>query len=550
MIKKLFNLIPSLASTKRYSLSFLNLSQSLGVINDNVFKFSMAFLLIDALGKQNATAILAATGAIYVIPFLLFSSSAGILADRFSKQKLLVCIKILETVLMACAIVAFATKTVAGCYLILFVLSIHSALFSPSKYGIIAELVPKESVSKANGLITSCTYLSIILGTFLASFLTEVTSHNFILIAIFCLALAVIGLVAALAIYPTTPQGSKTTVNLLVIREIFKTLKSTTSTPHLLPSILGSSYFLMIGAFTQLNIIPFAITALQLNEVAGGYLFLTSALGIACGSFLAGKLSKNRAELGLSCLSGIGITLFFFTLSLFSSSLVIVIFSLFFMGLCGGCFIIPFDTFTQLFSQNNKRGQTIAAANFLSFLGVLIASCLLYVLNNICSFTPAASFGIISLMTLIVTLFFNSILSDLSIPYLCKLLIPRFTSFIPPPPDRIHSLKDPILILENATWAHALKVATCCPSIHFLVPKSSPLWNSLLRFIRAIEGIDHDPLSAALAAKREGTILCLLLDTPYTHTKQSASFTSLFKKSTPPLYHVRLTDTTLSFTPH
>src|SRR5579862_3747726 len=79
-----------------YSLAMLNITQFLGVINDNLFKLVMAYFLIDTLGKEFASPVLSATGAIYVIPFLLFSSSAGIVADRFSKQKLLVIMKIVE----------------------------------------------------------------------------------------------------------------------------------------------------------------------------------------------------------------------------------------------------------------------------------------------------------------------------------------------------------------------------------------------------------------------------------------------------------------------
>ena len=122
-LRRLFSKIPSFSQSGRYSLTFLNFTQFFGVINDNLFKFVMAFLLIDALGHDKASSILSATGAIYVIPFLLFSSSAGILADRFSKQKLLVVMKIAEMILMILAIFAFSYKSVWGCYTLLFILS-------------------------------------------------------------------------------------------------------------------------------------------------------------------------------------------------------------------------------------------------------------------------------------------------------------------------------------------------------------------------------------------------------------------------------------------
>ena len=121
--------------------------------------------------------------------------------------------KLAEILLMALAIVAFSTKSIWGCYTLLFFLSTHSAMFGPSKYGIIAELVPSDYVSRANRIITSFTYLAIITGTFLASFLTEITDHRFVLIAIFCLVVALAGFVSSLAIKPTprkTPKQKST----------------------------------------------------------------------------------------------------------------------------------------------------------------------------------------------------------------------------------------------------------------------------------------------------------------------------------------------------
>ena len=82
----------------RYSLACLNAAQFFGVLNDNIFKLVLVYLMIEVLGYQKAPKILSAAGATFVIPFLLFSSSAGILADRFSKQRLLVFMKIAEYV--------------------------------------------------------------------------------------------------------------------------------------------------------------------------------------------------------------------------------------------------------------------------------------------------------------------------------------------------------------------------------------------------------------------------------------------------------------------
>jgi acyl-[acyl-carrier-protein]-phospholipid O-acyltransferase / long-chain-fatty-acid--[acyl-carrier-protein] ligase len=545
-LKRLFSNIPSFSKTGKNALIYLNITQFLGVINDNVFKFVMAFLLIDALGHSEASSILSATGAIYVIPFLLFSSSAGILADRFSKQKLLVLMKVAEMGVMLLAIFAFGAKTPWACFTLLFVLSTHSAMFGPSKYGIIPELVPPDKVSRANGLITSFTYLAIILGTFLASFLTEITNRHFVLIALFCFVVALGGFFSALAVKPTPAQGSQKKINLLFIRDIFITLKDSRRIRHLLPAISGSSYFLFIGAFTQLNIIPFALQSLNFSEVAGGYLFLATALGIALGSYLAGKASRKRVELGLPCLAGIGMSFFFGLIAIFPSNLFNVILCLVAIGILGGAFIVPFDTFIQLSSADEKRGQTIAATNFLSFTGVLIASFCLYLFNQVCGLSAAESFAVVGGITLLATLIFTLLLSDMALPYFSKKIFRHLVGFKTPHGEAMGTAQNKILILEPATWKEALLLAGTMPNIHFLIPSGSKLWrksHSLFSSIHLVASQDHidQVVETARAYTDQGLIPCLLLEKPLPKKTPSAmkAFLDFFHRSSIAVFHVR-----------
>ena len=537
VLRRLFSKIPSFSLSGRYSLAFLNITQFLGVINDNVFKFVMAFLLIDALGHDKASSILSATGAIYVIPFLFFSSSAGILADRFSKQKLLVVMKMAEMIVMTLAIFAFASKSVWGCYTLLFILSTHSAMFGPSKYGIIPELVPKDTVSRANGLITSFTYLAIIIGTFLASFLTEITDRHFIYIAIFCLLIAISGFFSAIAVKQTIAQGSKKKINIFFVREIYETLKYTRTIPHLLPAIFGSAFFLMIGAFTQLNIIPFALQSLNLSEIAGGYLFLSTALGIALGSYLAGKASRKRVELGLSCMAGFGIALFFILVALFPTSLYKVIAFLFMIGVLGGIFIVPFDTFIQLKSDDKKRGQTIAAANFLSFTGVLIASFALYFFNQVCELSSASSFGTMGGITMIVSLVLFVRLSDLSFAYFSRRVLHPLTRFKRPNVEALEKSSNVILVMENASWKNALLLAGTLPNVHFFIPGGSKQMRWYHRFFYSIHSIPEETFEELISKAKDylsqGIVPCLMLEKKLPQKQQptSNSFIDFFKRS-------------------
>ena len=537
-VNRMFNKITSYSKSGRLSLMFLNISQCLGIINDNLFKFAMAYLLIDTLGSSKASTILSATGAIYVIPFLLFSSGAGILADRLSKQKLLVIMKILEITLMLLSILAFATKNVWGCYTLLFFLATHSATFGPSKYGIIPELVSEDAVSRANGLITSFTYLAIIIGTFLASFLTEITERRYTLISIFCVLIAVGGFFSSLGIKQTKAQGSSKKMNFLFLSEIYFTLKNAYKTPHLLLAIFGSAYFLLVGAFTQLNIIPFAMQSLKLQEVAGGYLFLAIALGIALGSYVAGKVSRKRIELGLSCIAGFGIGFFFILAALFSPTLWLVILSLIMIGILGGMFVVPLDTFIQVRSGGSKRGQTIGAANFLGFVGVLIASFALYFFNQICSLSAAMSFIIMGLMTFAFSLFLSLRFSDLLFSFFSRIILYPLHRFKPLNAEKIEKSPSTVLILEKATWREVFLLVGFAPNIHLFIPANSKKWhwyNALFYSIHKTP--QHTHLEEILIQLKEhqekGIIPCLLLEEPLQRIQPAAtsSFFNLFNRN-------------------
>jgi acyl-[acyl-carrier-protein]-phospholipid O-acyltransferase/long-chain-fatty-acid--[acyl-carrier-protein] ligase len=476
--KKFLGKIPVFSKERPYSLACLNISQFLGAMNDNMFKLILVFMMISIKGPDKASFILSSAGALFVIPFLFFSSSAGILADRFSKQRLLVVMKLAEILIMFLSLFAFAAQSAWGGYTLLFCLATHSAIFGPSKYGIIPEIVPKDKVSSANGLITAFTYLAIIFGTFFASFLTEITNRHFVLAASFCFLMAIVGCISALGIKKTEPQGSKKRMNPFFLREIYQTLVFCKNTKHLFISVCGSAYFLFVGAFTQLNIIPYAIQPLGLSDVAGGYLFLPTALGIAIGSFFAGKASKKQIELGLSCLSGLALGILFILLSFFSKNLVLVSILLVLLGVFGGSFIVPFDSYTQLTSPPEKRGQVIASANFLGFCGVLLASIVLYFFGDILNLNPAIGFAIIGICTLCISLILFARLSDLSLSYIPRKLL-SFKSLNVEGESLLEKEASSALIIIEPTLQKILLLLRVVPNVHFFVvrnPEAKTFW--------------------------------------------------------------------------
>lgn len=446
---------------RKHSFKFLNATQFLGALNDNVFKLILVYFLINLYGTQDASALLATAGAIFVIPFLLFSSAAGVLADRVSKRNILIAMKISEVIIMSLSVLAVVFKSPFALYSLLFLMAMQSAVFGPSKYGIIPEIVDPKYLSKANGAINSFTYLAVIVGTFLASFITDITDKNFILTASCCVVIAILGLTTSFGIIKTPAKRSKKRINPLFIYEIYKTLVICSKKRYLISAVLGSAFFLFIGGFTQLNTIPFAIESLNLSEVGGGYLFLATAVGIAIGSFVAGKLSKDRVEPGMGCLAGFFVGIAFIFLGLFSSSLTLVIIFLILLGFFGGIFLIPFDTFIQISSPDKKRGRIIAASNFLSFCGVLLGAFFLYLINSVLKFSSATGFIVIGILTLFFMTFITGRMSELFFSYFARKILLKFFKIkvtnIPTPSSYI--------VLLGGSWLEVLLLFSFLPNL-------------------------------------------------------------------------------------
>lgn len=506
---------------ERNAIQFLNIAQFLGVVNDNFFKYLIVFLFIDLKGIKESPAILTMVGIVYVLPFLLFSSGAGVLADKFSKQRMIIFLKFTEVIIMALGIVAFMFKSDWASYTLLFLLSAQSAFFGPPKYSVIPELVKQQQIPKANGLITSFTYFGIIVGTFLASFLTQMTNKNFPLTAGVCLVLAVIGFAASVFIPKTAPKHSKKKVNPLFLYEIYKNLRYASKTPYLLPAIFGSASFLFIGAYFQLNVIPYSVQSMGYTEVAGGYLFLLTAVGIACGALLAGKMSHKRPEVGMALIAGLLLSGLVFLLGVFYHFPIFIFCALFTLGLFGGLYIVPFDSYIQRYAPDKRRGQIVAAANFLSFCGVLVAPILLYVFSEGIDLTAAQGFIITGIIIFIMVLAIASRLSGYFFNYLARMLVkPLYRVDIEDSP--LDQETPFVLVWEKIKGIHIALLAAFNPEIHFYIPRCKKRYiDSFLRLFSSVDFIyvkdtKHDALKAFVKQvnRTKHQIPCLLFPYP------------------------------------
>ena len=187
-------------------------TQFLGALNDNVFKISISYYAIALVARDpgggNSSDYLALASALFILPFLLFSSYAGQLADRFPKRSVLIVTKSFEIVAVGTGMIAFWMDDIDLMLVTLFLMATHSTFFSPAKYGSLPELLPDRDLSRGNALIEMTTFLAIILGTVAAGFLFKATAGDLKMIGVVMLGIAVLGTLASFGI-GRTPRPHK-----------------------------------------------------------------------------------------------------------------------------------------------------------------------------------------------------------------------------------------------------------------------------------------------------------------------------------------------------
>jgi acyl-[acyl-carrier-protein]-phospholipid O-acyltransferase/long-chain-fatty-acid--[acyl-carrier-protein] ligase len=505
------------------SFSCLNIAQFFTVFNDNFYKLILVFFLINILGQEQSNTILALAGAIFVIPFLLFAAFAGSLSDRYSKRSIIFFTRAFEIVATLLGILAIYTQSIVGGYVVLFLLALQSTLMSPAKMGMIVEITPKGQLAGYNGAMTATSYLAVILGTFFASFIADITNRNFVICTAFTTFFALMSALFSLGIEPTVAQAKEKKLSLRFISDIIVSLKRAYNTRYLLTVILFGAYFLFMGAYAQLNMIPYAMQSLGMTEIEGGYLFLVTALGIGVGSYVAGRLSGNEVELAFSPLAGFASFFCYLALYYYIDHLSIVVATLFLIGVCGGFYVVPLDTFIQLASPNEDRGENIATANFINFSGVILASGFLALTGNFFDLSAARGFFILGWLTLFTSSTLVVIFSDQIFRFCFSIIAWLFWDLKVVGKARLMGKGPVVLIGQKTSWLDGLAVLATLPRLtRYIMPiKHKRLSHSFLyRFQwlipmkhKYVISLDKETLDIIAEELKSGHSICLMQPT-------------------------------------
>jgi len=414
------------------SRSFLGLlgTQFLGAMNDNMFRWLVVPIGKDIVGSKGTAVALSVGLACFVLPYIVLAAPAGYLADRFSKRTVIVGCKVAEIVIMALGVLTILSGNLYLMFAVVALMGAQSALFGPSKFGSIPELVHARSISAANGLVGLTTVLAIVLGTVAGNCLYAATQplgrHMWWLSAAALVGVAAIGWLASLQIRPLRPANPLRPLPVNPVLQTARDLRLLGARRSLLRAALGSAFFWSLASLAQMNVDIFGINELGVDQEYVGPLLAVMALGVGIGSVLAGVWSAGKVELGIVPLGAgtiaVSSILLFGVPSPAESSLEgaygWTCVCLLTLGIGAGLFDVPLQAFLQERSPEASRGAILAASNFITFSGMLLAAGLFWLMRSPLGFSARDIFLMAGLATLPVFVYIVWLLPGATIRFL------------------------------------------------------------------------------------------------------------------------------------
>jgi acyl-[acyl-carrier-protein]-phospholipid O-acyltransferase / long-chain-fatty-acid--[acyl-carrier-protein] ligase len=381
-------------------------TQFLGAFNENGLKNLVVFIILGlAMEKGNRDRLVLIVGTLFSVPFILFSMTGGFLADRYSKRTVTIWTKFFEMLIMALAIAGLGWQSINLEMAAVFLASTQAALFGPSKYGLLPELLPEPKLSWGNGVLELGTFLAVIAGGVSGAFLADVFHGRQGWSGVIFLGLSVVGLITSLGISKVPPADPTKKFRANPIGDLWVQTQLIRKDRVLWLAVLGNTYFWFLGALLTANIVFYGSDVLHISSSRTGILQAAVAIGIGVGSLAAGYLSGGKVEYGLIPLGSVGMTVFGVLLSGRNLSFAYVLALLAALGFSAGFFAVPVNALIQHRPDEKDKGGVIAAANLLSFVGIGGAAGIYYVFQHYTRLNPSAIFLSVSLVTVAATVY-------------------------------------------------------------------------------------------------------------------------------------------------
>jgi acyl-[acyl-carrier-protein]-phospholipid O-acyltransferase/long-chain-fatty-acid--[acyl-carrier-protein] ligase len=357
-------------------------AQFFGAFNDNAWKLVVVFLLIRnflrSAGESGpapepvSQSLTTLAFVVFTLPLVLVSLPAGALADRVSKRSLILAMKTVELALMTGAVLVLLLWPAADPLLlvILGLMGVQSALFSPAKYGILPEILPHDRLSAGNGLLEMWTFVAIILGTAAGGLLLDISFGRVWIVGLYLVGFAAAGLWAARRIPKVAPARSEGGM----VASVRSAWTAVRSDRVLYLTVAGQVFFWGLVSLLGQEILVFAKAVLEVSDTGSSLLLASMGIGVGAGAWLAGRISGPKVEVGLIPLGALGFCLFSLLLGLAAPRYALHMVLLVGLGLCSGLLIVPLNALLQWRSPADRRGAVIALANVFTFAAILAGS--------------------------------------------------------------------------------------------------------------------------------------------------------------------------------
>jgi acyl-[acyl-carrier-protein]-phospholipid O-acyltransferase / long-chain-fatty-acid--[acyl-carrier-protein] ligase len=513
----------------------LIVTQFQNAFNDNAIKYLVIYLIVAMnFPKDQRENLILIVGALFALPFIFFSMLGGNLADRYSKRSVVIGTKLLEIFVMAVAITGLWLHNLPIECAAVFLISSQSALFGPSKYGLLPELVPDAKLSWANGIIELGTFGGSIAAVVAAGMMADRFHGREAIAGFILLGCTLFGLATSFGITRVPAADPSKKLRLNPIGDLSVQMKTILADRTLAWAVMGNTYLFFLAALLQFTIIIYGHDVLRVNESHISLLQAAVGIGIGVGSVAAGYLSGGKIEYGLIPLGAIGMTIFgamlYFPQTMVSASMHLAL-----LGFFGGFFAVPLNALIQHRPSPEDKGGVIAAANFWSFIGIFVAAGAYNIFSGKLHQSAAAVFLDGAILTAVMTGFSIYLLPDSLMRLLLWMLTHSIYRIRVVGRDNIPSTGGALFVSNHMSLVDAmLLLAANERPVRFLIFKDIydlPYIKPFAKIIRAIpissqlrpRDMIHS-LRQASDAIRNGEIVCIFAEGQITRIGQLLPF--------------------------
>ena len=484
-------------------------TQFLGAGNDNLMKFALTVMVTYQLQLAWLPTSVAGlvVAALFVLPFVLFSATSGQIADQWEKSKLIRLVKNLEIGIMLLAAVGFSLPNVPVLLACTFLMGIHSTVFGPVKYAYLPQHLGERELTGGNGMVEMGTFVSILLGNLLGGLLVAIPGQGPTYVAMACVALAVMGRVAAGYVPHSPATDPSLRINWNPITETMANLKLAHGHLAVFRSLLGISWLWFFGAVFLSQFPSLAKQVLKGDEHVASVLLMTFSLGIGLGSLLCERLSRSHVEIGLVPLGSIGMTVFGVDLyfacqglpdfaGVYSFGTFVaehahwrLMADLFLLSMFAGIYSVPMYALIQIRTPSTHRARIIAANNILNSLFMVVSS-LLAAAMLASHFTIPEVLLATAVLNAVVAIYIFSVVPEYFLRFLALILSRCIYRMRIEGVERIPSQGPALLVCNHVSYVDAVLLMAASPRpIRFIMDHRifrTPVLGTLFRLAKCI----------------------------------------------------------------